>query len=406
MRILFLTSEFPYPPFAGAPLRNFGLIEGVARQHEVWLLSFSSSLLRESASTPLHQVCRTVQIVPGPQRGLAERLRDLALSGQADLARRYVAPGFEAALRAWLTEQRFDAVQIENLEMAIYLPLIRELQPEARIVYDAHNAEYALQQRIYEAERRSVTHLPGALYSRIQADRVRAFERGVCAAVDAVVAVSDTDADLLRALGSGTPVTVVPNGIATALYETPAPEPIELTGPALVFTGKMDYRPNVDAALWFAAEILPQIRDSLPLAHFYVVGQSPHPRLDVLRGQAGVTLTGFVPEIAPYLQAASVFVVPLRMGSGTRLKVLEAMASGCPIVSTRTGAQGLHGVDGHDLLLADTTREFALAVIRLCREPDIAATLGQHAREFVRANYDWALLLPRLLAVYEELGLG
>ncbi len=405
MRILFLTSELPFPPYAGAPMRNFGIIEGLAH-HEIWLLSFHSKQAIDPGQTPLARLCAAIRTVPTPARTTSERLRTLFLSGDADLARRFYSPAFVDQLRDWLTGTHFDVIQIENLEMAIYLPIIRESQPGTPVVYDAHNAEYALQQRIYETERAALSSLPGALYSYTQARRVRRLEQEVCRTVDYVIAVSETDAGLLRALAPQTPITVIPNGIPAHLYTQMAAEPVDLEKPALVFTGKMDYRPNVDAALWFGQEILPLVRQELPNAHFYVVGQSPHPRLDVLRGQCGITLTGLVPAVLPYLQAASVFVVPLRMGSGTRLKVLEAMAAACPIVSTAIGVQGLAITDGREVIIADTTREFARSVIRLYRDPEQARALGEQARAFVRARYDWSVLLPRLEAVYRELGLG
>ncbi len=403
MRVLFLTSEFPYPPFAGAPLRNFGLIEGLA-EHEIWLLSFTGTVPVDVRQTPLHTICAQIKTVNPPVRGMTDRLRDLLLSAEADIARRYFSTEFMDQLATWLTSTPFDLIQIENLEMTAYLPLIKQLQPDTPVIYDAHNAEYALQQRIYETERRSLARIPGALYSFVQAQRVRALERKVCETVDYVVAVSDTDAQLLRDLGTNTPVAVVSNGISTAHYKDRTGQAVDLQHPALVFTGKMDYRPNVDAVLWFAQEILPYIRQDLPDAHFYVVGQSPHARLDVLHGQPGISITGLVPEILPYLQAASIFVVPLRMGSGTRLKVLEAMAVGCPIVSTRIGAQGLTVTDGRELLLADTAKEFAKAVVKLNGEPDAIESMGRAARQFVAQHYDWTVLLPRLKAIYKELG--
>ncbi len=405
MRILFLTSELPYPPYAGAPMRNFGIIEGLA-DHEIWLLSFHSKQAIEPDRTPLARLCAAIATVSTPVRTAPDRLRTLLLTSEADIARRFHSPAFAAQLRQWLSATRFDVIQIENLEMAIYLPVIREVQPGTPVIYDAHNAEYALQQRIYETERGALTNLPGAFYSRLQAERVRRLEQSVCRRVDHIIAVSETDAGLLRALATGTPVTVVPNGISAHLYSQPAAEPVDLEKPALVFTGKMDYRPNIDAALWFGQEVLPLVRQELPNAHFYVVGQSPHPRLNVLRGQCGVTLTGLVPEVLPYLQAASVFVVPLRMGSGTRLKVLEAMAAGCPIVSTTIGVQGLAIKDGQEVMIADTAKEFARSVVRLYRDSEQASLLGEKARAFVQARYDWSVLLPRLRAVYRELGVG
>lgn len=405
MDILFLTSELPYPPFAGAPMRNFGLIEGLAG-HNVWLLTFAGTYHREPPDTPLRQACVEIATINPPQRTLSDRLRDLALTRKADILGRFYAEVYERKLIEWLTTHHFDLIQVENLEMAVYLPTIKQYQPDTPVIYDAHNAEYALQQRIYESERETLSHIPGAWYSYIQAGRVRELERRVCQDVDHVIAVSDTDAQLLRDLGCKTPVSVVPNGISTSLYESRSSESIDLEKAALVFTGKMDYRPNVDAALWFAQDILPLVRLELPSAHFYVVGQSPHARLDVLRGQAGITLTGLVPEIIPYLQAASVFVVPLRMGSGTRLKVLEAMACGCPIVSTPIGAQGLTITDGQDLLLAENAQDFAQAVIRLHRDPTMAQQIGGKAQQFVKTNYDWSVLLPRLFDVYKELGVA
>lgn len=403
MRVLFLTSEFPYPPYAGAPLRNFGLIEGLAAEHEIWLLSFRGELALPAAQSPLRSYCAQIATIPRPERSRWDRLRDLLFSARADIARRFYSTDFAAQLQDWLRATTFDLVQIENLEMAIYLPEIRAMQPDVPVIYDAHNAEFALQQRIYETERGSLLRLPGAVYSYIQAQRVGAFEREVCRQVDHIIAVSDTDARLLRGLGTDTPITVVPNGISTSIYQQPASQPIDLQQPALLFTGKMDYRPNVDAALWFAEEILPLIRQGLPDAHFYVVGQSPHPRLDVLRGQAGITLTGLVPAVLPYLQATSVFVVPLRMGSGTRLKVLQAMAVGRPIVSTTIGAQGLSITDGEELFLADTAKEFARAVIRIQENPEQMAAMGEKARAFVRQHYDWSVLIPQVQAIYRGL---
>ncbi len=403
MRILFLTSELPYPPYAGAPLRNFGLIEGLTG-HEVWLLSFASPYSQKAEQTPLRDLCARIEVVPQPQRAMLNRLQTLLLTRQADIARRYLSTAYARRLQDWLSGQAFDVIQIENLEMAVYLPLIRSLQPATPVIYDAHNAEYALQQRIYETERATPTQTLSALYSYVQARRIREFERQTCQAADYIIAVSHTDAELLQRLDITTPIRVVPNGISTRLYETPVQDPVDLEETALVFTGKMDYRPNIDAALWFAEEILPLVREEIPDAHFYVVGQSPHSRLDVLRGKPGITLTGLVPAVVPYLQAASVFVVPLRMGSGTRLKVLQAMAAGCPIVSTRVGAEGLSVVDGQELILADTAKEFARAVARLQKERDKAAEMGACARQFVKDHYDWSVLLPCLLEVYRELG--
>jgi glycosyltransferase involved in cell wall biosynthesis len=165
---------------------------------------------------------------------------------------------------------------------------------------------------------------------------------------------------------------------------------------ALVFTGKMDFRPNVDGMLWFARGVLPRVRQVVPNAHLWIVGQRPHRRLEPLGEERGITLTGWVEETQPYIAGAAVYVAPLRMGGGTRLKLLEAMALERAVVATRLGAEGFPIADGRELVLADTEEEFARATIGLLQDPRRRAELGHTARRFVREGYDWQVLIPRL----------
>lgn len=167
----------------------------------------------------------------------------------------------------------------------------------------------------------------------------------------------------------------------------------------LVFSGTMDFRPNVDAALWFALEVLPLVRQEEPDAHFVIVGQKPHRRLDVLRDRADVMLTGTVEDTRPYIAGAAIYVVPLRMGGGTRFKILEAAAMSRAIVSTSLGCEGFPVENGRELVIADSPRQFADAVVALLRDSSRRAELGAAARAFVQA-YDWKNIIPRLEAVY------
>ena len=177
---------------------------------------------------------------------------------------------------------------------------------------------------------------------------------------------------------------------------------MDLGDAALVFTGSMSYRPNVDAALWFADEVLGRVRAQVPEARFFVVGNRPHPRLSALHERDEVQVTGWVPDVAPFLSAATVYVVPMRMGSGTRLKLLQALAAGKAVVSTPTGAQGLDVRDGRELRLAANAEDFAQAVVALLQDPAQREALGRAGREFVRTHYDWAVIAPRLLRVYDQ----
>lgn len=400
MHILLLTPALPYPPHQGGALRNFGILRGLREAgHQVSLISFGTP----GESSPLADICAHLDVIAPPERPMRARLRDLVATGQPDLARRLESGAFRDALNALLRQFAFDFIQLEGLEMAIYLDAARKLQPRARLIYDAHNAEFALQRAIARVETGSPRRLPAAVYSRIQARRIERFERSVCAAADAVIAVSDEDAALLRAFRADGRVHVLPNGIDVDDYSQPDQKKLDLGGDVLVFTGKMDYRPNVDGARWFADAILPRIHAAVPGARLYVVGQKPHASLQTLCEDEHIEVTGWVPEVQPFLHAAGVYVAPLRMGSGTRLKILEAMAAGCAVVATPVAAAGLHDDARRAIRLAEGEEAFAEAVIALLRQPDRRAELGAQAQAAVRQHYDWGALIPCLLDIYRQL---
>jgi glycosyltransferase involved in cell wall biosynthesis len=243
----------------------------------------------------------------------------------------------------------------------------------------------------------------GAAYSLVQWQRLQRYERRACEVADRVVAVSETDAEALRRLVPGLEPTVVPNGVDMEFYTAPVALLPEGQGPGdrdLVFTAKMDFRPNVDAVLWFAHGVLPLIRKESPETRFWVVGKSPHPRLEPLADDPGVVLTGWVEDVRPYIAGAGVYVIPLRIGGGTRLKVLEAMAMGKAIVSTSLGCEGFDLVPDQELILADAPASFATEVVGLLRDPERRQRLGRAARRFAGARYDWRMIVPRLERVY------
>jgi glycosyltransferase involved in cell wall biosynthesis len=421
-KVLILTPQFPYPPHQGTTIRNYNLIAGLAKNHEVHLLSFGDPL--KSRGTPLDHLCRSVQVVPAPQRSTRQRLAGLLLSPLPDLAQRLPSADFGAALGATLEREGPDVVEVEGIELAEYLFQVARLRGSRQrpsLILDDHNAEYVLQQRACETDARQLwpwgrggdeldrpgapggmgkgRRLAGALYSLIQWRRLRRYERRACLVADQVVAVSEADANALRALVRGLDPVVVPNGVDVDFYSAPPPPLPGRPGPEpcdLVFTGKMDFRPNVDAALWFAHHVLPLIRREAPSVRFWIVGQNPHPRLEPLSADPAVEVTGWVEDVRPYIAAAAAYVVPLRIGGGTRLKVLEAMAMGKAIVSTTLGCEGFEVVDGQELLIADAPSPFASAVLQVVRQPEVREHLGCAARHFASSRYDWSAILPRL----------
>ena len=398
-RILLLTPQWPHPPQQGTSLRNYHVLRALAQRHEVTLLSFAESDQAAEAA-PLDALARLLPPVPVPPRTTARRLAQLLTTGAPDMALRLRSEPFAAALAGALRRDGYDAVQIEGIELAWVIPIVSAAG--SRIVLDCHNAETELQRRAAAEDRRHPARWPAAAYSTVQAGRLRRFERQALRAADAVIAVSEEDRRQLQLLaGTERPIHCIPNAIAVDDYRWEGPAPAE-TRFDVVFTGKMDYRPNVDGVLWFAEAVWPLVRRGRPAATWAIVGQRPHARLEALRGAPGITLTGRVPQVQPYLAGAGVYVLPLRIGSGTRLKLIESMAAGCAVVSTTVGAEGFPVSDGRELLLADTPEAFAAAVLALLDDAPLRAALGERARAFA-ANYDWRRIAPLLDRVYDEL---
>jgi len=399
--ILMLTPQVPYPPRQGTALRNWGILRGLAAHHRVSLLTFAAPDQEMTPPPPLADLVERIAIIPQPTRTTRDRLRDLLTTTRPDLTLRLENPAFRHQLKAWLDTYPFDWLQIEGLEMAPYLPP-RSLSTVYRLpytIFDAHNCEYVLQKRAGSADLHRPRRWPAALYSAIQWRRLRRYEVAVCRRSDLVIAVSEADAQALRRVVPALDPLVIPNGITVGEYAA-FTEKAELRQPSFVFTGTMDFRPNVDGALWFAAEVWPRIRAALPEAHIYIVGRHPHQRLDVLREMPGVVITGSVPDTRPYINAATVYVVPLLIGGGTRLKLLEATSMGKAIVSTPLGAEGF--VRPEDaMLLADDPTAFAEACVRLARDAAARAQWEARARAYAHA-YDWNVLLPPLLARLQQ----
>lgn len=397
MRILIVTVSLPYPPASGGAIRVEGILRGLHRAgHQLTLLCYSEV---EAAQTPLAEICEQIITVPPPTRSRTDRLRTLLLSDRADIAERFYSDAFRETLLELLAQERFDLVQFEAIESACFMPFVRHNHPDTKIVFDTFNAEAELQRVIASIDRTELKRWPAALYSWIQSRRIARYEGELCRMADAVIAVSDEDQALLNRYRDDDRTFVVPSGIFVNRYGSgTADGRVVLPNNVLVFTGKMDYRPNVDAMLWFADDILPQVTD----ASLVIVGQKPHPRLQHLSERDNITLTGWVDTIAPYLDAATVYVAPLRMGSGTRLKLLEAMASGCAIVATSLAAAGLNDSVRSALVIAEAETDFAIAVQALLDDADERQRLGTEAQARIQEHYDWSVLIPRLLAVYEE----
>jgi polysaccharide biosynthesis protein PslH len=401
--ILVLTPQLPFPAYQGASLRNWHILRGLAERHRVTLLSFLEDNQSNDPAliAPLLALCREVKTVPVPRRSLGRRATQLVTGRLPDMGHRLHSAEFNESLAQLLASRQFDVVQIEGIELARALTIARAIAPQSKVVFDNHNAETELQRRAFLTDLPYPARWPAAVYSFIQTSRLRRFERWICQEADAVTAVSQADRHHLQTLIPGLGITVIPNSLDVQAIQTGVDE-VDPVPTDLLFSGKMDYRPNIDAVLWFAETIWPQLVAARPQTTWHIVGQKPHARLEATGRLPGVTLTGWVPGVEPYLAGATVYIMPFRLGSGTRLKLIEAMAAGKAIVSTAAGAEGFAVRHDQELLLAADAEGFATAVAHLLAHPNERARLGQAARRFAQ-QYDWRHVTPAFDEVYERI---
>ncbi len=312
-----------------------------------------------------------------------------------------MVPAMQEALDELCARERFDLALFESVLSAGY-----RLPPGTRVLIDQHNIEY-------ELLRRTAAQAPlgsRKVYNWLESRRLEPIELARCAAADAVTVTSQRERVALMRRLPRSRIEVVPNGVDLAYFSRDAVSPQISTlagdGPRIVFTGAMNYFPNVDAAIMFAQSCWPRIQEQIPNATWYIVGNNPPPVVRRLAELPGVTVTGFVPDVRPYLAGASVAIAPLLVGGGTRLKILEAFAMRLPVVSTSLGCEGLSVVSGEHLLVADTPADLIAATVRCLRDASLRASLAEAGHALAHAEYGWDQIGERLRWVVRTLGAG
>lgn len=394
MKILFLSWWWPYPANNGSKLRIYNLLAQLARQHQVTLLAFAApGEATPDSLTALERFCAKIAAVPRREfsvhsrRALAGFLAPLPRS----LVDTYSAEMAELA-RAEANTGAYHLVVASEMQMTRYALKLAGVPCLAEEIEVAVNREQFLKQTSWLKRARSgLTWLKLVHYLR----RVRR-------AFDGCTVVSQVEADYLRrAAPEGAPLCIVPNGVDVAAYNGDFGSPEADT---LIYPGAMTYRANYDAAAWFSGSILPLIVARRPNVRFKITGSTNGVDLSAFPQTPQVHFTGYLDDIRPEIARSWVCVVPLRQGGGTRLKILEAMALGTPVVSTSKGAEGLEVTPGHDILIADEPEAFAQAVLRLLENPSLRVSLAEAGRRLVQSRYDWQKVGDALLQFVAEIG--
>lgn len=398
--LLFLAHRIPYPPDKGDKIRSWNILKYVAERAPVHLGAFVDDPEDMKHAEFLASVCKSVKLIPMDPKEKLKRAWTGWRKGEA----LSIALFDDRAMKRWVWDRvkhdDIDRVFVFSSQMAPYA--LGHTSQERRVVMDFVDidsdkfAQYAKESRWPKSR----------LYAR-EAKLLQAFEKQVARHVDVSLFVSDAETAMFRRIAGSYAHTVdtLHNGVDLA-YFSPAADFAPLgdeAGPRLVFTGAMDYRPNVDAVCWFADAILPLVRKRYPAARFFVVGGKPAPEVQALASREGIVVTGRVPDVRPYVAAADVAVAPVRIARGVQNKVLEAMALARPVVATEAAWSGIDAEPERDLLVRSDAESFAVAVCAVLDDPALGARLAGNARQQMENRYAWPAQLAKLDA---WLGLG
>ena len=388
MKLLVLTPSFPTPTW-GAGTRNYYLLKALATHHTVSLLCLVDEKERREESS-LESFVHTIRCVVRPSSS-EKRIRQLVhmLQRKSYWIGVNTLAEVQATLDALLAAEQYDAVLFESALISAY-----RLPAGVKRIIDEHNIEYELLWRTFRHE----ASVWRKWYNWWESGTLKPAEIQLCKRADLVLTTSEQNCQSLKRLLPAANVEVVPNGVDIDVFQAGSTEQVPFQ---IVFTGALNYYPNVDAVMFFARHCWPLIRAEVPAASWLIVGREPPPEVRKLTDLPGITVTGSVPDVRPYLSTASVAIAPLQIGSGTRLKILEAFAMKKAVVSTSIGCEGLTVTAGKHLLIADHPGEFARAVIDLVRDSEMRAALGNAGRTLVEKEYSWEACGARLLRALE-----
>ncbi len=394
MKILWAGPNFLHPATKGGQIRTLGILRRLSPRHEVHYVAFEDPA-HPGAVASAGEYCaraypirhavsdkRSIQFAAEAASALFSRI-PLAVS-------RFQSAALRHKVEELLGRERFDRMVVDFLAMAPSCP------DPGRSVLFQHNVETMIWRRRAAHARDPFQKI----YFSLQARRMFEYERAACRAAGHIIAVSKADADLMRSMFGAGDVSEVPTGVDVEYFARPSPNPPIAD---LVFVGSMDWLPNVDGVAYFVREVLPIIRRRRPECRLAVVGRTPPESILKLgRTVPGVLVTGTVKDVRPYMWGASVSVVPLRIGGGTRLKIYEAMAAGLPVVSTTVGAEGLEVHPPEDIRIADDPREFAAHCLELLEDESRSERQAARAREMVAANCSWERIAKLFEGVLER----
>jgi sugar transferase (PEP-CTERM/EpsH1 system associated) len=396
MKILFLAPRLPLPADTGGKIRTWNILKQLCKHAQVHLVAFAFDKRDEKFKEDIQQQLKiTVDLITLNEGNALQKACNVLFKSSPHSVVKYFSPKMTNFLESLKHQQSFNAVHIDHIHMAHY----RKIFARCPSMIDEHNVEYKILERCVDVE---PSFLKRALF-RDQARKMKKFEQEMLLSSTACCAVSSDDKTLLDELTNKKISSyIIPNGVDTKYFHIQKEGTLEED--SIVFTGSMDWLPNDDAAVFFCREVLPLIWKKRPEVKFYIVGRNPSAALNELaKDEKRITVTGRVEDVRDYVWRSKIFVVPIRVGGGTRLKILEAMSMAKTTISTTIGAEGIRHTDGKNIILADTLADLAKTTIELLGNSLQRHAIGEGGRKLVCEQYDWNIIGEDLIKAYHEI---
>lgn len=391
-----ISPSFPWPLNTGAKIRIYQSLRNLARLgHKITFLTMAQEAYSPKVHKELDSMCEKFLIVSSPQRSKVSAALRAIIHNESYRIAKFKNPVFTQKI-AHEVFNKYDVLWVNFLETLAYLPARVYEGKKPILVLDQHNADELFWMTYTQQGTFWVR-----LFARHNLARLRRFQSKVIRQVNIVLSVSKEDADYTRATlpDSSIEVWVAPNGVDT---EKIYPAENQERRNKIIFCGSMDVMMNIDAVEWFTHNVFKKVREEVLDAEFWIVGRNPGPGVQKLSSLPGVYVTGSVPDVRPFYAKAKVAVAPLRLGGGTKLKVLEAMALGVPVVATPIGSQGIKAVPGKHLFVEESIENFAQKVVSLLQNEEIAKKIAKEARRLVEEHYSWSGVWGQIASRLEQ----
>ncbi|MCD6565053.1 MAG: glycosyltransferase [Bacteroidales bacterium] len=397
MNILFLATNYPYPPDSGHNLRTFNILKGLAEYHKVFFVGFNKHGRAVNVNDTIAKICASVNVFMAPEdisRGsLFGSLTRNLFSSYPFVAEKYYRKEIRDRIKIIMSVNSIDLVHCDILHMARYLEDISYVPN----LLTEHNIESnRLRTLVYNSKNPFFK-----LYMYLQYKKLFLFEQRMINEFDLVVAISPEDINGLKVMAPKANLTCLPNGVDTDFFK---PAPVLPESKSIIWTGGMRDMYNKEAMNYFCSRIFPNIYSKIKGLKFVVIGDSPTPSvIELARRYEGVEIRGYVDDIRPFIESSMVFVAPLKSGGGTKLKVLNAMSMGKAVVTTKIGAEGIDVINGQHLVIADDPDSFARNIVELLNSSNNIKRLGENARRLIIEKYDWRIISRQANEIYDQL---